>query len=152
MLRNLVTAGVVLIVGCVATYFMVIDSAPPPAEVRGGAEQRGATAAKSVAVPREEAKPAAHVSPEEVQRQKAAAAPPPKPLLKDWEKPALALLLSGEQHGYLEPCGCALVQLGGSRGVTTCCVNSAKSGSGRLPRSTWAVSSNRSSRRGSNRA
>jgi Cytochrome c554 and c-prime len=33
---------------------------------------------------------------------------------KDWEKPAFALLLSGEQKGYLEPCGCTMEnQLGG---------------------------------------
>lgn len=35
------------------------------------------------------------------------------PLLKDWEKPTLALMLSGELHGYLEPCGCSLTQSGG---------------------------------------
>lgn len=38
---------------------------------------------------------------------------PPKPLLKDWPKPAVALVLSGEQHGYLEPCGCSETQSGG---------------------------------------
>jgi len=35
------------------------------------------------------------------------------PLLKDWEPPAVALILSGELHGYLEPCGCSLTQSGG---------------------------------------
>ena len=42
-------------------------------------------------------------------------APPakPKPLLKDWDKPTLALVLSGRQHGYLEPCGCSDTQSGG---------------------------------------
>jgi hypothetical protein len=30
-----------------------------------------------------------------------------------WEKPALTLILSGEQHGYLEPCGCSATQSGG---------------------------------------
>lgn len=39
--------------------------------------------------------------------------PPPKPLLKDWPKPAVALMLSGEMHGYMEPCGCSLTQSGG---------------------------------------
>ncbi|MFQ5731285.1 MAG: multiheme c-type cytochrome [Planctomycetaceae bacterium] len=29
-----------------------------------------------------------------------------QPLLKGWKKPALALIVSGEQHGHLEPCGC----------------------------------------------
>ncbi len=33
--------------------------------------------------------------------------------LKGWEKPAIALLLTGEQHGYLEPCGCSETQSGG---------------------------------------
>lgn len=42
-----------------------------------------------------------------------AKAPPPKPLLEGWTKPAVALLLSGEQHGYLEPCGCTENQSGG---------------------------------------
>jgi len=27
-------------------------------------------------------------------------------LLKGWPEPAVALLLTGEQHGYIEPCGC----------------------------------------------
>lgn len=37
----------------------------------------------------------------------------PQPLLADWKKPAAAILLTGEQHGYFEPCGCSLHQLGG---------------------------------------
>jgi hypothetical protein len=36
-----------------------------------------------------------------------------KPLLEGWDKPAIALLLSAEQFGYLEPCGCSLTQSGG---------------------------------------
>lgn len=40
-------------------------------------------------------------------------APTPDPLLDGWEKPALAIVLTGEQHGYLEPCGCSLTQSGG---------------------------------------
>jgi hypothetical protein len=38
---------------------------------------------------------------------------PPKPLFEGWTKPAAVFLLTGQQHGYIEPCGCALVQLGG---------------------------------------
>jgi 2',3'-cyclic-nucleotide 2'-phosphodiesterase (5'-nucleotidase family) len=34
-------------------------------------------------------------------------------LLADWPAPAAALLLSGEQLGYLEPCGCSERQMGG---------------------------------------
>src|SRR5262245_1056961 len=40
----------------------------------------------------------------------AAAAPP---LVKDWPAPDLVLLLSGQQHGYLLPCGCSRPQYGG---------------------------------------
>lgn len=31
----------------------------------------------------------------------------------DWKAPAAAFLMTGEQHGYFEPCGCSLHQLGG---------------------------------------
>lgn len=34
-------------------------------------------------------------------------------LLADWKTPRAALLFTGEQHGYIEPCGCALEQYGG---------------------------------------
>ena len=37
----------------------------------------------------------------------------PPPLLKDWSAPKVALVLSGEQIGYLEPCGCSETQSGG---------------------------------------
>lgn len=36
-----------------------------------------------------------------------------EPLLKDWPHDQLTLVLSGEQHGYLEPCGCSETQSGG---------------------------------------
>lgn len=36
-----------------------------------------------------------------------------KPLLAGWEPPAVALMLSGETLGYMEPCGCSLTQSGG---------------------------------------
>lgn len=52
--------------------------------------------------------------------EESAAPPPPEPkpqlLFKDWPekgKPDLALILTGEQHGYLQPCGCSRPQLGG---------------------------------------
>jgi hypothetical protein len=35
------------------------------------------------------------------------------PFWKTWNKPALALFLSGDQYGYLEPCGCSKTQSGG---------------------------------------
>jgi len=37
----------------------------------------------------------------------------PKPMLEGWTKPALAIVFSGEQHGYMEPCGCSITQSGG---------------------------------------
>ena len=41
------------------------------------------------------------------------APPPAKPLLDGWPEPKIALVLSGDMHGYIEPCGCSLNQLGG---------------------------------------
>lgn len=35
------------------------------------------------------------------------------PLLAGWSVPAVALVLSGEMHGYVEPCGCTAGQTGG---------------------------------------
>lgn len=35
------------------------------------------------------------------------------PLLLDWPHDQLTLVISGEQHGYLEPCGCSETQSGG---------------------------------------
>lgn len=40
-------------------------------------------------------------------------APPAEAAFKKWEKPAAVLVLSGEQHGYMEPCGCSDTQSGG---------------------------------------
>jgi hypothetical protein len=40
-------------------------------------------------------------------------APAPKPPMHDWPTPAVALVLSGEMHGYVEPCGCTAGQVGG---------------------------------------
>lgn len=48
-------------------------------------------------------------------------APPPEAsqagfgerLFRNWPKPDVALLLTAQQHGYLQPCGCSEPQLGG---------------------------------------
>lgn len=37
----------------------------------------------------------------------------PNHLFENWPRPEVALLLSGEQHGYLGPCGCSRPQTGG---------------------------------------
>src|SRR4051812_27344339 len=34
-------------------------------------------------------------------------------LLRKWDKPELALIFSGQQLGYLQPCGCSHPQYGG---------------------------------------
>ncbi|MEQ9069634.1 MAG: hypothetical protein RLO18_23070, partial [Gimesia chilikensis] len=39
--------------------------------------------------------------------------PPPKPIFEGWPTPKLAIVLTGERHGYLEPCGCTQNQTGG---------------------------------------
>jgi hypothetical protein len=38
---------------------------------------------------------------------------PKDPLFRNWPKPDLIVMLSGEQHGYLDPCGCSSPQVGG---------------------------------------
>src|SRR5436190_6977739 len=45
--------------------------------------------------------------------QRRAAAGRPEEAFKGWEKPAAVLILTGEQQGYLEPCGCTENQAGG---------------------------------------
>jgi hypothetical protein len=42
-----------------------------------------------------------------------APASPLAPPCEKWATPSAAILLSGEQNGSIEPCGCSLVQLGG---------------------------------------
>src|SRR4051812_33381515 len=37
----------------------------------------------------------------------------PNHLFRNWPKPDVALVLSGQQHGYLLPCGCSRPQKGG---------------------------------------
>jgi hypothetical protein len=37
----------------------------------------------------------------------------PDRFCKGWQKPDLVLLLTGQQHGYLDPCGCSRPQKGG---------------------------------------
>ncbi|HVJ69311.1 MAG TPA: multiheme c-type cytochrome [Caulifigura sp.] len=42
-----------------------------------------------------------------------AAAGRPAEAFKDWDKPAVVIVATGEQQGYLEPCGCTENQAGG---------------------------------------
>jgi hypothetical protein len=39
--------------------------------------------------------------------------PPPQKLFAGWTKPDVVFFLSGEMHGYLQPCGCSEPQYGG---------------------------------------
>lgn len=55
-------------------------------------------------------------SPEDKQEQESTQKPAPvisKKLVEGWAKPKLAIVFTGEQHGYLEPCGCSETQSGG---------------------------------------
>ena len=37
----------------------------------------------------------------------------PQPFVHDWPQPAFVLAITGQQHGYIEPCGCSPKQSGG---------------------------------------
>ncbi len=41
------------------------------------------------------------------------AAPAARPQFESWPKPKAAFLISGQQHGFFEPCGCTEMQSGG---------------------------------------
>jgi hypothetical protein len=56
---------------------------------------------------------AEHVTPKEKEAPTKHVSFAPKPMLDGWQKPALAIVFSGEQHGYMEPCGCSITQSGG---------------------------------------
>ncbi|MBI3412258.1 MAG: hypothetical protein HY040_28335 [Planctomycetes bacterium] len=38
---------------------------------------------------------------------------PPSPYFRNWDKPDLAIVVTGEMHGYTQPCGCSSPQYGG---------------------------------------
>lgn len=77
-------------------------------EIKTDAPPRGAGS-----IPPAEVPVAKTAAPAPTKHAKAAAVPDVKPLLKGWAKPAVALVFSGEQHGYMEPCGCSVTQSGG---------------------------------------
>ncbi|MES2792219.1 MAG: multiheme c-type cytochrome [Planctomycetota bacterium] len=76
------------------------ESATPDAPAESAAEK--STTSNIVLTAAETAKPADK-----------AAERVPEPMLKDWKTPKAAIVLSGEQNGYLEPCGCSAMQSGG---------------------------------------
>jgi hypothetical protein len=66
-------------------------------------------ASKPAAMPGASGAVAAKASPESGEKTSDSA----KGAINDWPVPAASLLVSGEQNGYLEPCGCTSGQLGG---------------------------------------
>ncbi|HET6323743.1 MAG TPA: multiheme c-type cytochrome [Planctomycetaceae bacterium] len=77
-------------------------------EIKTDAPPRGASSIPPAELPATKAE-----APPATKHAKAAAVADVKPLLKGWAKPAVALVFSGEQHGYMEPCGCSVTQSGG---------------------------------------
>jgi hypothetical protein len=67
----------------------------------------GMIAAAAVAVAACFAKRPAAVDPPDEQ------AKPNDQLFRNWPKPDLIVMISGQQHGYLDPCGCSRPQIGG---------------------------------------
>ena len=55
--------------------------------------------------------PTAAISPASASKE--SGTPKPQKLLADWSNPAAVLIVSGQQDGYLEPCGCSAEQIGG---------------------------------------
>lgn len=97
----------------------VSKESPLPPSVAPAEEPDVATTAESevAAAPKSEKAPSsiilAGAETKAKPADKAATERPPEPLLKGWEVPAAAIVLSGEQIGYLEPCGCSAKQSGG---------------------------------------
>ena len=89
------------------------SSAPPndsePKETSQPVESAAKQPAKTPAVKRDAA--ASAEAPETAQgaEQPAAGLQPPPPF-EGWNKPVLALVLTGQQMGYIEPCGCTGLQ------------------------------------------
>jgi hypothetical protein len=65
----------------------------PPAAPRASASEKGASASEGDTVDRA-------ASPSSAKEQ------PEQPLFQGWPKPTFALFLTGNQSGYIEPCGC----------------------------------------------
>ncbi len=80
-------ALIAVVIGIVFGGYVVVG--------RGASESKGTSSTRKSTLP-QDANPAI---------------PPPK--LLEGPPPDLVLLLSGEMHGYLQPCGCARPQLGG---------------------------------------
>lgn len=121
--RILLPAAVVLLLAAGAGYFLwqpadsdevVVSAGDAPARRREPAQNTSntdAAADKTVDEADSEVVPPAQNLRKKLHEK--TPHPTPKPLLEGWDVPAAALLLSGEMHGYIEPCGCSLNQMGG---------------------------------------
>lgn len=121
MLIVLVTM-LLLVLGAVAGFALLGKPAPrvatiskvapvsaagtPASQVPANAELASAGLSPATAVA---AAPLAQAPPTHAEH----AAPAAEPLFEGWEQPQAVLVLTGEQHGYLEPCGCTAGQVGG---------------------------------------
>ncbi|MCA9059419.1 MAG: hypothetical protein KDA85_13015 [Planctomycetaceae bacterium] len=110
----LIIVGVLILMGLMLAAFVQRDPAADPentvvtAPAAGGeAHVSGpsATSPGETAVSSTPAKTSTDTAPSD----------PGTPTLQfpDWPEPAVALIVTGEQHGYFEPCGCTAGQLGG---------------------------------------
>ena len=81
--------------------YLWLNNAQPTPEARAQAGADSAPGAGSVASP---------TTPLVKSSQTKAA---PVPIVKDWPQPAFVLAITGQQHGYIEPCGCSPKQSGG---------------------------------------
>ncbi|MBX3439320.1 MAG: hypothetical protein KF861_17655, partial [Planctomycetaceae bacterium] len=88
---------------------------PAPAPVDGSttSDETAAPAKPSEAVTDATAPAAQASQPVAASRSTGTAAESAAPLLPGWTPPAAAILLTGEQQGHLEPCGCSERQSGG---------------------------------------
>ena len=90
---------------------------PPPHDVHGptgGDEQSSNDLPKSTE--RDEQPQDRDPGPTATEKPSAAATdkdPDLKPPLDGWPEPKAVIILTGEQHGYIEPCGCSATQSGG---------------------------------------
>lgn len=111
--------------GCVlaAVVFIAIrDSNLPEGPKADSAQQgRDKESAANTAPPSEphnetaqlEQRDSTQVIPDQAEPSDTATQPPAPLAFPEWPKPALTLVVTGEQLGYFEPCGCTANQLGG---------------------------------------
>lgn len=87
----------VILFAAAGTLLLLWGKSPPPslAQAQTGAPDSQPQAEKSVA------------------SQSAEASSDLQPMVKGWPKPAFVLAITGQQHGYIEPCGCSPRQSGG---------------------------------------